>query len=88
MREGKYWFNLMTEDEQINWYRDWGGWSVTCDFTKIYDNFEEFIKNTVMQPPYSYGYNFVNNQHWWGVINKYSGHDILLPIHRIKKHLL
>ena len=49
MREGKYWFNLMTEDEQINWYRDWDGWSVTCDFTKIYDNFEEFIKNTVMQ---------------------------------------
>lgn len=100
MREGKYWFNLMTVDEQTKWVSDWGPvevgimWST---FTKTYDNFEAFIRGTVKSQGYSVvgffkvaklGWEYETGIYWGGVINKYSGHDILLPTHRIKKHLL
>ena len=76
---GKYWFNLMTEDEQMKWYRDCC--RVSYDFTKIYDNFEEFIMNTVMQPYTEYyrRYYFRVSNEWWGIIVKYSSYDNLSP---------
>ena len=67
-------------------------------FTKTYDtHFESFIRGTVKSQGYSVvgffkvaklGWEYETGIYWGGVINKYSGHDILLPTHRIKKHLL
>ena len=91
MRKGVYWLNLMTRDEQIGWHC----WCGVYMELQSYRNFEEFIKNTVMQHPIgSYRCLYRNwtqdNIHprgtitfldyWRGIIDKYSSYDNLSPM--------
>ena len=74
MRKGVYWLNLMTRDEQIGWHC----WCGVYMELQSYRNFEEFIKNTVMQHQMVIRYD--DCPRWIGIIDKYSGHDILSPM--------
>ena len=82
MRKGVYWLNLMTRDEQIGWHC-WCGtrveqyWDHYMEL-QSYRNFEEFINNTVTFSSWSQQEWF--NIDWCGIIDKYSGHDILSPM--------
>ena len=84
MRDGKYWFNLMTEDEQDSWVCNRYVHYLFFDpaLLKTYDNFEEFILCTIPILEVSPFY----QRYWVRVIDKYYGP--FLPTHRIKKHLL
>jgi hypothetical protein len=78
MRDGKYWFNLMTLHEQIKWAGDSyvPRGSYRSMYTKTYDNFEEFILWTIpLFDEHTLG--------WIGIIDKYSDHYKLSP----KKYL-
>ena len=73
MRKGVYWLNLMTRDEQIGWHC----WCGVYMELQSYRNFEEFIKNTVMQHPCHGNY---LGPYWRGIIDKYSSYDNLSPM--------
>ena len=78
MRKGVYWLNLMTRDEQIGWHC----WCGVYMELQSYRNFEEFINNTVMQRIlviFSSSSELLRD-YWRGIIDKYSGHDILSPM--------
>ena len=76
MRKGVYWLNLMTRDEQIGWHC----WCGVYMELQSYRNFEEFIKNTVMQHPYVEKDLEGCGRRWRGIIDKYSGYDNLSPM--------
>ena len=80
MRKGVYWLNLMTRDEQIGWHC----WCGVYMELQSYRNFEEFIKNTVMQHPIGSSYLKVGTitflDYWRGIIDKYSSYDNLSPM--------
>ena len=91
MRKGVYWLNLMTRDEQIGWHCWCGVYIFEDGFgnreLQSYRNFEEFIKNTVMQHmSCSIWTENLTSQYWRGIINKYSVG--LNPKCYIKKHFL